>query len=38
LKQVAQDAHTTIYQVKHGLLSAYLRQQLKAPTIKMLLA
>ena len=38
LKQVAHDTHTTIYQVKHGLLSDYLRQQLATPTIKMLLA
>jgi hypothetical protein len=38
LKQVAYDAHTTIYQVKHGLLSDYLRQQLTSPTIKMVLA
>jgi hypothetical protein len=38
LKQVAHDAHTTIYQVKHGLLSDYLRQQLKSPSIKMKLA
>src|SRR5215212_160843 len=38
LKQVAHDMHTTIYQVKHGLLSDYLRQQLATPTIKMLLA
>jgi hypothetical protein len=38
LKQVAHDAHTTIYQVKHGLLSDYLRQQLQSPTIKMVLA
>jgi hypothetical protein len=38
LKQVAHAAHTTIYQIKHGLLSDYLRQQLKTPTIKMQLA
>ena len=38
LKQVAQDTRQTIYQVKHGLLSDYLRQQLKAPTVKMTLA
>ena len=38
LKQAAHDAHTTIYQVKHGLLSDYLRQQLKTPAIKMELA
>jgi hypothetical protein len=38
LKQVAQDSARTIYQVKHGLLSEYLRQQLKSPSIKMVLA
>jgi hypothetical protein len=38
LKQVAADTQRTIYQVKHELLSDYLRQQLKAPTVKMLLA
>ena len=38
LKQVAQETQRTIYQVKHGLLSDYLRQQLKSPTIQMTLA
>ncbi len=38
LKQVAHEAHTTIYQIKHGLLSDYLRQQLTSPTITMVLA
>ncbi len=38
LKQVAHETEQTIYQVKHGLLSDYLRQQLKAPSIKMVLA
>ncbi|MGZ9223427.1 MAG: IS701 family transposase [Anaerolineales bacterium] len=38
LKQVAQDTQRSIYQVKHGLLSDYLRQQLKSPAIQMLLA
>lgn len=38
LKQVAQATHRTIYQVKHGLLSDYLRQQLKSPAIQMALA
>jgi hypothetical protein len=38
LKQVAADTQRTIYQVKHELLSDYLRQQLKAPTVKMVLA
>jgi hypothetical protein len=38
LKQVAYETQRTIYQVKHGLLDDYLRQQLKAPAIKMRLA
>ena len=38
LKQVAHETGRTIYQVKHGLLSDYLRQQLKSPTVKMTLA
>jgi hypothetical protein len=38
LKQVAADTQRTIYQVKHNLLSDYLRQQLKAPTVRMVLA
>jgi hypothetical protein len=38
LKQVAYETAQTIYQVKHGQLSDYLRQQLKSPSIKMLLA
>lgn len=38
LKQVAHETHQTIYQVKHGLLDEYLRQQLKSPSIKMVLA
>lgn len=38
LKQVAEETQRTIYQVKHGLLSDYLRQQLKSPSIKMALA
>jgi len=38
LKQVAADTQRTIYQVKHDLLSDYLRQQLRAPTVKMVLA
>lgn len=35
LKQVAVQSQTTVYQVKHGLLSDYLRQQLKSPSIHM---
>jgi hypothetical protein len=38
LKQVAYQTHQTIYQVKHGFFSQYLRQQLKSPSIKMELA
>ena len=38
LKQVAHETQRTIYQVKHGLLSDYLRQQLKSPSIRMALA
>jgi hypothetical protein len=38
LKQVAYETQRTIYQVKHGLLSDYLRQQLKSPSIHMTLA
>jgi hypothetical protein len=38
LKQVAQETQRTIYRVKHDLLSDYLRQQLKSPTVKMVLA
>jgi hypothetical protein len=38
LKQVATETRQTIYQVKHGLLADYLRQQLKSPSIKMVLA
>lgn len=38
LKQVAYDTKRTVYQVKHGLLSDYLRQHLKSPAVKMVLA
>lgn len=38
LKQVAQETAQTIYQVKHGLLSTYMRQQLRSPAVKMRLA
>lgn len=38
LKQVAHETHRTIYQVKHGLLSDFLRQQLRSPPIQMTLA
>lgn len=38
LKQAADETQQTIYEVKHGLLSDYLRQQLKSPSIQMTLA
>jgi hypothetical protein len=38
LKQVAHETQQTIYQVKHGLLDDYLRQQLKFPAVQMRLA
>jgi hypothetical protein len=38
LNQVAHETQQTIYQVKHGLLDDYLRQQLKSPAVQMRLA
>ena len=38
LKQVVAETQRAICQVKHDLLSDYLRQPLKTPTVKMLLA
>lgn len=38
LKQVAHETKKTVYQLKHGLLSDYLRQQLKSPAIQMTFA
>jgi hypothetical protein len=38
LKQVAHEAQTTIYLIKHGLLPEYLRQHLKSPGVRMVLA
>jgi hypothetical protein len=35
LKQVANETKQTMYRLKHGLLSDYLRQQLKSPAIQM---
>lgn len=35
LKELANDAGRTIYQLKHGLLADYLIQQLKNPSLKM---
>jgi hypothetical protein len=38
LKQVAHETEQTVYKVKHGLLSDYMRQQLKSPAVSMILA
>lgn len=38
LKELAVQTGQTVYQLKHGLLDDYLRQQLKNPSIKMSLA
>jgi hypothetical protein len=38
LTQVAHETRRTMYQVKHDLLSDYLRQQLRSPTVNMVLA
>jgi hypothetical protein len=38
LKQVATHTVRTVYQVKHDLLSDYMRAQLRAPTLQMVLA
>jgi hypothetical protein len=38
LKQVAEETARTIYRVKHDLLADYMRQQLRSPTVKMVLA
>jgi hypothetical protein len=35
LKQVANETKQTIYRLKHGLLSDYLRQQLRSSAIQM---
>ena len=35
LKELATETGRTIYQLKHGLLSDYLIQQLKNPSLKM---
>jgi Transposase DDE domain len=37
LKQVADETARTIYRVKHALLDDYLCQQLRSPTVKMIL-
>ena len=36
LNQLAQDAHTNVYQIKQDLLSNYMRAQLRQPSISML--
>ncbi len=38
LKQVAYQSGCSVYQLKHGLLSDYMIQQLRHPTIKMVFA
>ena len=38
LKQVAYETGQSIYQVKYGMLSDYLRQQLRSPSVQMVLA
>jgi hypothetical protein len=38
LKNLAYQSRQTIYQIKHGLLRDYLIQQLKNPTVRMVLA
>lgn len=38
LKQLAVQANTTLYQLKHGLLDAYVIKELQNPTLKMVLA
>lgn len=38
LNQVAYETGQTIYQVKHAICSDYLRQQLRSPAVRMVLA
>jgi hypothetical protein len=38
LKHVACETQQTVYMVKHGLLSDYMRQQLRSPSVTMVLA
>jgi hypothetical protein len=35
VKQLAQEATSTIYQLKQGLLDDYMRSQLRSPAIQM---
>ena len=38
LKSIAYQSGKTIYQIKHGMLSEYLKEQLKHPSVQMFLA
>jgi hypothetical protein len=38
LKMIAYQSGRTIYQLKHGMLSDYLKEQLKHPSVQMSLA
>ena len=38
LKHLAYQSQRTVYQIKHGLLHDYLVQQLKNPSVQMVLA
>lgn len=38
LKAVAYESGRTIYQIKHGMLSEYLKAQLKHPSVQMTFA
>jgi len=38
LKTIAYQTGRTIYQIKHGMLSDYLFEQLKHPSVQMFLA
>jgi hypothetical protein len=38
LKNIAYHSRCTVYQLKYGLLSDYLVEQLKSPTIRMVIA
>jgi len=38
LKKIAYETDRTIYQIRNGLLSGYLKHQLKYPGVKMVLA
>jgi hypothetical protein len=38
LNQIAEETARTVYRVKHDLLADYMRQQLRSPSVKMILA